>query len=226
MLFSLDNRLMAAGIRVERKVGRAELQTARLEAALRTIAGLAAASSPAQGAGAGAEVEERPAAFTQSARQVPHPADSAPHVAAGFRPSPAAGKSVQQPQGAASNAPQHGLTLVAISERESGRSEWGKRTAARIARSYEVDPFFARLNGSLGTDCRLKTFLNTWAVPVVDSGDPALAQLELMALAAQKEPPARRMHSVRRPEHGRTVTNLDVKRRSPPSSAALFSPTA
>jgi hypothetical protein len=55
----------------------------------------------------------------------------------------------------------------------------------------------------------------TWSVPYVDPNDSALAmaKFELMALAAQKEPPVRRMHGVRRTEQGRTVIDVYLSAR-------------
>jgi hypothetical protein len=49
---------------------------------------------------------------------------------------------------------------------------------------------------------KITNCLMTWAAPVVDPNDTALAmaERERMALAAQKEPPVRRMQSVRRTE--------------------------
>jgi hypothetical protein len=208
VLVSVDHRLTTQQTRIEQQIVRAERQTERLEAALRRLEGLTAPSSIRTRAGATVEHAHR--ALSEPPQGIHHPSIPGAEVGTELRPGPASREASRQQQGAASKAPQRGLALKASFETESGSSEWGKRTADQITRSYEAEPFFARFDGALTTDCRITTCLVTWAVPVVDPNDPelAMAKYELMALAAQKEQPVRRMQSVRHTEKGRTVIKL------------------
>lgn len=212
LLVSLDHRLTAQAMRLEQHLIRAEQRAARLEPTLRKLEGMAAAPSATQGTGD--NLKHKSSAFSPRPQRIRRPANSSPEVGLEFQPSPASGKGIEQPQRFTLDASQDGLALAAVFERESGLSEWGARIAAQIARSYDAEPFFAKFDGVLKTDCREMTCLMTWTVSNDDPNDPelAMAKFELMALAAQKEPAVRRMHSLRRTENGRTVINLYLSR--------------
>jgi hypothetical protein len=212
ILVSVDHRLAAQQIRLEAQIVLAERQAERLEAVLRRLEGVTSPSSITEGAGG--KVKHAPRAAADPTQQIHPPPTPGADVGAQFRPGPAPGGATPHRRESASNAPQRGLALVATFETESNSSEWGKRTADEITRAYEAEPFFARFDGALTTDCRVTTCLVTWSVPVADPNDPelAMAKYELMALAAQKEQPVRRMQSVRHTEKGRTIIQFYVAR--------------
>lgn len=212
LLVSVEHRLTVQQARIEQQILRAERQSERLEAALRRLEGVA--SSSVITAGVGGQVEPDPRAIAPL-RLMHHPSTPGAEVGTALRPGPAPLEAAaQRRQGPDSNAPRRGPALAAAFATESGSSAWGRGTADQITRAYEAEPFFAQFDGALKTDCRIATCRVTWTAPVVDPNDPELtmAKYELMALAAQKEPPVRRMQGVRRTEKGRTVIELYLAR--------------
>jgi hypothetical protein len=86
--------------------------------------------------------------------------------------------------------PLHGVSADYRNDR--GESQWGMGAEERIRERYDIDPYFARLGGSLTTACRQQTCKLQWSLPDLDtlSADDrhealTKAEYQLMALAAQ-----------------------------------------
>jgi len=212
IVVSVNNRVTAQQARIEKQIFLAERQIDRLEAVLRRLEGITSLSSITQGARGRAQTTHH--SLAEQSQQLHQPSAPDADMRVPVHPESESWKVAQHRQGTDSVVPQRRLALVAAFEKESSLSEWGKAMAMRIERAYETEPFFARFDGALKANCRTTTCVVTWTVPVVDSKDPelAMAEYELMALAAQKEQPVRRMQSVRHTEKGRTIIQFYVAR--------------